>query len=70
MKDVVKYYSTDKVKVKWQPKLCIHSGICAAGLPGVFKPKEKPWINVEGAEAPAVIDQVSQCPSGALSIAE
>jgi hypothetical protein len=37
------------------------------GLPEVFKPKEKPWIQPEGAETKRIIQQVKMCPSGALS---
>ena len=48
--------------------MCIHSGICARGLPEVFKPREKPWITPEGISSQEIIDQVAKCPSGALSI--
>ncbi|MDX1629112.1 MAG: (4Fe-4S)-binding protein, partial [Fulvivirga sp.] len=44
-----------------------HSGICVNGLPGVFKPKQKPWIDMEGATTSEIIAQVKKCPSGALS---
>jgi hypothetical protein len=37
-------------------------------LPEVFKPKEKPWIQVDQANTEAIINAVSTCPSGALSI--
>jgi hypothetical protein len=33
----------------------------------VFKPKEKPWIQQENATPEELINQVKQCPSGALS---
>ena len=61
-------YSSDEVTVIWKPHRCIHSTKCWKGLPEVFKPREKPWIAVDGAEAKRIIDQVRQCPSGALSI--
>jgi uncharacterized Fe-S cluster protein YjdI len=63
-------YTGKNVTILWKPHLCIHSKKCWHGLPSVFKPGERPWITVEGAEAELVIDQVHQCPSGALSIAE
>ena len=44
-------YGNDEVTVLWRPSLCIHSGICARGLPGVFKPRERPWVVVDGASA-------------------
>jgi uncharacterized Fe-S cluster protein YjdI len=37
------------------------------GLPSVFNVSNKPWIDVNGASPAAIIDQVEQCPSGALS---
>lgn len=61
-------YSNKEVSIIWQQGLCIHSGICASGLPKVFKPKEKPWIDVDAATADEIIEQVRRCPSGALSI--
>ncbi len=60
-------YSNGEVSIVWKPELCIHSGNCARGLPDVFKPREKPWINVNGASTEKIIEQVKKCPSGALS---
>ena len=60
-------YSNGEVTIVWQPQLCKHSGICARGLPEVFKPKEKPWITPEGSTTEKIISQVKKCPSGALS---
>lgn len=67
MSDLKEYQKGD-VKVIWEPTKCIHAGICARGLPDVFKPKEKPWVQVQGATKDEIIDQVAKCPSGALSI--
>lgn len=61
-------YSADSVTVVWKPKRCIHSAICFKGLPEVFDPKARPWVNMTGADAQRIIDQVHKCPSGALSI--
>ncbi len=63
-----KQYPKEDVKVVWEPSKCIHSGNCARGLPNVFRPKDKPWIQVEHAYKDDIVDQVSKCPSGALSI--
>ncbi|HBH22429.1 MAG TPA: hypothetical protein DDY13_03300 [Cytophagales bacterium] len=70
MKDVTKKYSNGEVTVLWKPGLCIHSEICFKGLPNVFKPKERPWIQMDGADPQTITDQVMQCPSGALSMKE
>ena len=66
-REVLKY-TNDKVTVVWKPKLCIHSAICFKGLPEVFDPKVRPWVNINGADAERIIEQVGRCPSGALSI--
>ena len=60
-------YTNGEVTIVWEPKICIHSGICVNGLSHVFKPKEKPWIKIEADTTPSLINQVKQCPSGALS---
>jgi uncharacterized Fe-S cluster protein YjdI len=60
-------YSNEGVTVVWKPKLCIHSTICWKGLIEVFNPKERPWIKIDGATTERIIEQVKQCPSGALT---
>jgi uncharacterized Fe-S cluster protein YjdI len=65
--EIKKEYTNGEVTVVWQPKICIHSAICAKGLPQVFKPKEKPWVKVDAATTQQIVNQVNACPSGALS---
>ncbi len=65
---MIKKYKKDDLEVVWQPDLCIHSGVCARGLPKVFDPKRKPWIDLDQAEKEKIIAQVKACPSGALSL--
>jgi putative redox protein len=61
-------YKNDDVTVVWKPELCKHSGRCVTQLPQVFNLKAHPWINVNGADAKTIINQVAKCPTGALSI--
>lgn len=63
-------YSGKEVTILWKQHLCIHSKNCWRGLPTVFKPGERPWILPDAESAQRIIEQVAQCPSGALSIAE
>ncbi|MDO1501421.1 (4Fe-4S)-binding protein [Winogradskyella maritima] len=63
----VKEYSNGEVTIIWKPEQCIHSGICVKGLPEVFQPKDKPWIKIDNATTQALVSQVKDCPSGALS---
>jgi uncharacterized Fe-S cluster protein YjdI len=60
-------YENDKLVVRYNPSVCIHAGECVRGLPTVFNLSRKPWIDVNGAPAAAVIEQVRRCPSGALT---
>jgi len=65
--EIIKEYTNGEVTIVWKPQLCIHAANCARGLPKVFQPKEKPWINPNAASTQNLIDQVLKCPSGALS---
>lgn len=67
--ELVKKYSEGDLTVIWKPGLCIHSENCWRNLPDVFKPKDKPWIQLSGCDKARVIAQVNACPSGALSYA-
>jgi uncharacterized Fe-S cluster protein YjdI len=60
-------YTNGEVTVVWQPKLCIHSGICFKGLPEVFDPRKHPWVNVAASTTEKIVAQIKNCPSGALS---
>ena len=70
MKDITKKYTNGEVTIVWKPNTCIHSRLCwnaATGLPEVFNPSERPWINPQGATTERIIEHVKKCPSGALS---
>ena len=64
----MKEYKKEDIKVVWNQEKCIHAAECVKGLPNVFKPQEKPWINVENASKEELIQTISKCPSGALTI--
>jgi uncharacterized Fe-S cluster protein YjdI len=60
-------YSNGEITIVWKPDVCIHSGICARGLAGVFDPKRRPWIDMSQSDTEKIMEQVKKCPSGALS---
>jgi len=62
-----KEYSNGEVTVVWRAHLCQHSGICVKLLPQVYNPMERPWVKPEMASSSELRDQISQCPSGALT---
>ena len=64
---MAKHYTNGEITVVWKPDLCVHSGICARGLPGVFRPRLRPWIVLAPVDSRTICDQVDRCPSGALS---
>ena len=69
-RDIVKRYTNGEITVIWQPSLCVHSGICARGLPRVFDPRRRPWVVLDHADTATIVNQVESCPSGALSFVQ
>lgn len=70
MENNTKEYTNGEVTIVWKPALCIHSKICwhaVNGMPEVFNPRERPWIKVNATTTEKLIEQVSKCPSGALT---
>ncbi len=65
--DIRKEYTNGELTVVWKPGICIHSGECVKGMPGVFDPKRKPWIIAEDAETKKLKETIDKCPSGALT---
>ena len=61
-------YPTATLTVEWRPNRCKHSAVCVRSLPRVFDPRRRPWIDMSAAEADAIAETVSRCPSGALQI--
>ncbi|WP_248723735.1 (4Fe-4S)-binding protein [Seonamhaeicola sp. ML3] len=61
-----KEYTNGEVTVIWEAEKCIHSAICAKGLPKVFRPRLRPWIKLDEDKTETIVNQVKQCPSGAL----
>jgi len=44
-------YDKDDLTVFWDSSRCIHTGICLRSLHSVFNLKNRPWVNVDGADA-------------------
>jgi CDGSH-type Zn-finger protein/uncharacterized Fe-S cluster protein YjdI len=61
-------YPGQAVVVHYDRGRCIHAAECVRGLPAVFDPDRRPWIEPDAAAADAVAEVVGRCPTGALSI--
>jgi uncharacterized Fe-S cluster protein YjdI len=66
VKDPVQRYEKGGLTVTFDPRVCTHSGHCVRGLYDVFDVSKRPWVNLDGASAEQVVEQVKRCPSGAL----
>lgn len=61
-----KHYAAPGVTVSYDAPRCIHVRACVTGLPQVFDPAARPWIQPQNAEAALVAEVSWRCPSGAL----
>lgn len=66
MADARRYEGPD-IRVTYDARRCIHAAECVRGLPGVFDPDRRPWIDAAAASAADVAAVVRRCPTGALS---
>lgn len=62
-----KRYDADGIRVYYNPRLCIHAAECVRGLPDVFDPQQRPWIQPGNADPDVLADVIGRCPTGALS---
>ncbi|MFN0214603.1 MAG: (4Fe-4S)-binding protein [Saprospiraceae bacterium] len=67
MSEIIKKYTNGEITVVWKPEVCIHSRLCWTQLRDVFNPQSRPWVKMDGANTARIMEQVSKCPSGALS---
>lgn len=68
METKVRTYEGENATVTWDQKRCIHFAACVRGLPDVFDPDAKPWIQPDDATPEALLATVRQCPTGALHL--
>ncbi len=63
---VARVYENDEIAVLWEAALCIHVGACFRAAPKVFKPRERPWVDVDAGTTDEIEAAVDGCPTGAL----
>lgn len=59
-------YKSESIEVSYDVKRCIHAAACVHGLPQVFNPQQRPWVNATAASADEIAAVVMRCPTGAL----
>lgn len=67
MSNITKEYTNDEITVIWTADLCIHAAECVKGLPLVFNPEKRPWIDIKAANSSELMETINKCPSGALT---
>jgi CDGSH-type Zn-finger protein len=60
-------YAGKRITIHDNRGICAHAGFCTDRLKSVFRMKQEPWIDPNGASAEEIIETVKRCPSGALS---
>ena len=68
MSSKIHQYRGQSVLVTYDAKRCIHAAECVHGLPSVFDPQARPWVDPDGAAADEVLTVVTRCPTGALQV--
>lgn len=59
-------YRLGRLAVSFDSAMCIHTGRCLQGAPGVFNLKQRPWIQLDKDAEARIVETVNRCPSGAL----
>lgn len=67
-------YTGPLVDVSFDREICEHAAECVRGMPEVFDPAKRPWIDPTQADTPMTAqtlrDVIGRCPSGALEVVE
>lgn len=59
-------YDAEGITISYDLKRCIHAEECVRGLPRVFDPGRRVWVDAKQANAGEIAKVVQRCPSGAL----
>ncbi|MCK5484310.1 MAG: CDGSH iron-sulfur domain-containing protein [Gemmatimonadetes bacterium] len=63
----IRSYEAEGIRVTYDAARCIHAAECVRGLPDVFDPERKPWIDAGAASPDELAAIVRCCPTGALA---
>ena len=59
-------YDAEDITISYDLKRCIHAEECVRGLPRVFDPGRRVWVDATQANAGEIANTVQRCPTGAL----
>jgi CDGSH-type Zn-finger protein/ferredoxin/uncharacterized Fe-S cluster protein YjdI len=59
-------YDAEDITISYDLKRCIHAEECVHGLPRVFDPGRRVWVDATQANAGEIANIVQRCPTGAL----
>ncbi|MGH8461539.1 MAG: CDGSH iron-sulfur domain-containing protein [Stenotrophobium sp.] len=62
----VREYNAEGITILYDIRRCIHARECVHGLPKVFDPVQRVWIDATQAGSNDIATVVQRCPSGAL----
>ena len=65
--DKRKNYVGKRITIHDNRAICAHAGACTDNLQSVFRMKQEPWVDADGAVVEAIAATIRKCPSGALS---
>jgi uncharacterized Fe-S cluster protein YjdI/CDGSH-type Zn-finger protein len=65
-KNTIREYTSEAITVQFDTQRCIHAAECVRGLPQVFDPQKRPWVQPAAASADEIASVVQRCPTGAL----
>lgn len=66
MDEDVHEYTGEDIVVTYDVERCTHARECVRGLPDVFDPDERPWIDPDNAAVDELASVIMRCPTGAL----
>jgi uncharacterized Fe-S cluster protein YjdI/CDGSH-type Zn-finger protein len=59
-------YDGEDITISYDVKRCVHAEECVRGLPRVFDPGRRVWVDATQASAGEIANTVQRCPTGAL----
>jgi CDGSH-type Zn-finger protein/ferredoxin/uncharacterized Fe-S cluster protein YjdI len=62
----IRRYDAEDITISYDVRRCIHAEECVRGLPGVFDPGRRVWVDATRARAGEIATIVQRCPTGAL----